>query len=216
MKITDNNGNTISGVKYLMKAFDENKPLNILPTSDKNGLIIIPIADLEAKPYELKIDDSIAKKYNIVEGKGRYIVSNNSTPIVIASKQYDGKVINIKLEEKGNIVPDEVTNSDEGEIKPEIPGETNPKEKGDLTNLKIKVLDKNKKPVKGAKIELIDKVVSTVVGTYISDEAGIVNIPNPKFIGTYAISLDSENNYESSIPNKNSLYYLKNLLKNIS
>lgn len=209
LKITDNNGNTISGVKYLMKAFDENKPLNI-PTSDKNGLIIIPIADLEAKPYELKIDDSVAKKYNIVEGKGRYIVSNNSTPIVIASKQYDGKVINIKLEEKGNIVPDEVTNSDEGEIKPEIPGETNPKEKGDLTNLKIKVLDKNKKPVKGAKIELIDKVVSTVVGTYISDEAGIVNIPNPKFIGTYAISLDSENNYESSIPNKNSFTCIYN------
>ena len=64
LKITDKKGNPISGVKYTIMAFGEDKPLDVAP-SDENGLIIIPIADLEARPYELKIDDAAAEKYNV-------------------------------------------------------------------------------------------------------------------------------------------------------
>lgn len=215
LKITDKKGNPISGVKYTIMAFGEDKPLDVAP-SDENGLIIIPIADLEARPYELKIDDAAAEKYNVVEGKNRYVLSNNSTPIAIAGKPHDGRIIDIQLEEKGSTDTEDGTKPDEGETTPGTGTETKPEEKGDLTKLKVKIVDKNKKPVKGVKIDFIDTFGSgsgAVIGKYTSDENGLVNITNPEFMGTYAVSLNPDSKYEISTPGKDLYKCIYNMKK---
>lgn len=210
-KIVDSTGNPVSGVQYIMKAFDNNEEVPY--TSDKNGMIIIPIEKLENKPYKFKLKNE-SKSYKVELGRESYTISNNSTPVSISGRPYDGKIINITLGENSSTSSSEEKPVEGKDTKPS-PEVTSGKEKGNLKNLSFKIVDENKKPIKGIDVNIIDNISpKTIIGKFKSDENGIVNITNPENFGIYSINIVPNAKYEKDINGKNSYSVMLDMNKN--